>query len=70
MCLLCFWMGPIMEAEFQNERGASENVHSGVKGLFLVTFIEPSSSSLMDIRKKKKKRDPLPTVISAIRGTA
>lgn len=68
MCLLCFWMDPIMEAEFQNERGASENVHSGVKGLFLVTFIEPSSSSLMDIRKKK--RDPLPTVISAIRGTA
>lgn len=58
-----------MKAEFQNERGARENVHSGVKSLFLVTFIEPSSSSLMDIRKKKK-RDPLPTVISAIRGTA
>lgn len=44
-----FCMGPIMEPEFQNERETS--LHSGVKSLFLVTFIEASSSSLMDIKK-------------------
>lgn len=48
-----FCMGPIMEAEFQNERGASQYLHSCLKILFLATFIEASSSSLMDIKKKK-----------------
>lgn len=51
----CFavFMGPIMEAELQNEREASQHVYSGVKSLFLVTFIETSLSSLMDIKKKE-----------------
>lgn len=49
-----FCMGPVMEAEFQNEREASQHLHSGVKSLFLVTFIEASSSSYWTSKKKKK----------------